>query len=211
MKLEDIRREYVSKGLSREDLSADPIKQFEHWMQQACDASMVDATAMTLATVAEDGQPSQRIVLLKHVDTSGFVFYTNLGSRKAQEIKLNPKVCLSFAWLPMHRQIIIYGEAKQLSIAEVMKYFISRPRDSQIAAWASKQSHPIGSRALLDQAFDKIKRKFSEGEIPLPDFWGGYRVCPSKMEFWQGRESRLHDRFEYSLKENDWEINRLAP
>lgn len=211
MDLEHIRREYISKGLSRDDLDDNPITQFEDWMQLACDAEVVDATAMTLATVDGDGQPSQRVVLLKHLDEQGFVFYTNLESRKAQEIGGNARVSLLFAWLVMHRQVIISGTAIPLSKAEVLKYFITRPRNSQLAAWASRQSHPIGSRALLEQAFGQMKRKFADGEIPLPGFWGGYRVKPEQIEFWQGRENRLHDRFLYSRAEDGWNINRLAP
>ena len=211
MKLEDIRREYVSQGLSRDDLVANPVQQFERWMQQAYEAEVVDATAMTLATVSSDGQPSQRVVLLKYFDEKGFVFYTNLDSHKSHEIKNNPKVCLAFAWLPLHRQVIINGTAEQLSAVDVMKYFITRPRNSQLAAWASNQSHPVSSRGLLEQAFDKMKQKFADGEIPLPPFWGGYRVKPQQIEFWQGRECRLHDRFQYTLTDNDWIITRLAP
>lgn len=212
MKLEDIRREYVSQGLSRKDLLADPIQQFEHWMQQACEAGVIDATAMTLATVAAGGQPSQRVVLLKHIDHDGFVFYTNLDSRKAGEIAANPQVSLLFAWLSINRQVIIQGVAEKLSAAEVLKYFVTRPRESQLAAWASRQSHPIGSRMLLEQAFDQMKRRFSTGKIPLPGFWGGYRVRHRQIEFWQGRENRLHDRFVYAQDTaGHWTIERLAP
>ena len=213
MKLEDIRREYLSNGLSREDLAPDPIVQFERWMQQADDAGVLDITAMTLASVDANGQPSQRVVLLKHVDHQGFVFYTNLESRKAQEITLNNRVSLLFAWLNLNRQIIIQGSAEKLSTTEVMKYFVTRPRNSQLAAWASHQSHPVGSRAMLEQAFDKMKRKFADGKIPLPGFWGGYRVRHQALEFWQGRENRLHDRFQYSRQHDgqNWEIVRLAP
>lgn len=212
MKLEDIRREYISNGLSRSDLAADPIQQFENWMQQACDAELVDATAMTLASVDSNGQPSQRVVLLKHIDDRGLVFYTNLGSRKAREMESNPQVSLLFAWLPLSRQVVFSGSAEKLSNTEVLKYFASRPRSSQLAAWASHQSHPISSRALLEQAFDQMKRRFSEGKVPLPSFWGGYRVKHSTVEFWQGRENRLHDRFQYVQDAHgDWQTERLAP
>lgn len=211
MKLEDIRRDYRSKGLSHADLVPDPIQQFERWMQHACAAEVVDATAMTLATVSNTGQPSQRVVLLKHIDEQGFVFYTNLDSRKAREITSNPQVSLLFAWLPLSRQVIIRGSAEKLSSTEVLKYFLTRPRNSQLAAWASHQSHPVGSRVLLEQAFDKMKRKFSAGEVPLPSFWGGYRVKHTEIEFWQGQENRLHDRFQYTLNAGNWDIARLAP
>ncbi|TCS43905.1 pyridoxamine 5'-phosphate oxidase [Reinekea marinisedimentorum] len=213
MKLEDIRREYTLAGLSREQLVASPIDQFDAWFKQAVDAKLsADPTAMSLATVDSEGQPSQRIVLLKNFDDKGFVFYTNLESHKAKDIAGNNKVSLHFAWTPLERQVIIYGEAEKLSVAEATRYFISRPRESQIAAWTSHQSQKIGSRKLLEQAFDQMKRKFSEGEIPLPSFWGGYRVKPVKIEFWQGRGSRLHDRFIY-IKQADgsWALERLQP
>jgi pyridoxamine 5'-phosphate oxidase len=212
MKLEDIRREYIGRKLSRKDLDSDPIKQFKLWMQQATEAEVFDTTAMTLATVSRDGQPSQRVVLLKGLDEKGFVFYTNLDSRKAHEITDNPQVSLLFCWLALNRQVVIQGTAERLTSAEVLKYFVTRPRDSQLAAWASHQSHPISSRVLLEQAFDKMKRKFSEGKVPLPSFWGGFRVKHTQIEFWQGRENRLHDRFQYNLDANDnWDISRLAP
>ncbi len=212
MKLDDIRREYTLAGLDRDDLHEDPLLQFKLWLQQAVDAEFSgDPTAMTLATVNPDGQPSQRIVLLKQFDEQGFVFYTNLESRKAQDIATNAKVSLHFGWVPLERQIVIYGEAKKLSAAAATKYFLTRPRNSQIAAWTSKQSKTIASRHLLEQAFAQMKRKFSEGEVPLPSFWGGYCVQPSKMEFWQGRGSRLHDRFMYEREKQGWHIHRLQP
>jgi pyridoxamine 5'-phosphate oxidase len=213
MKLEDIRREYTLAGLSREQLTDDPISQFDHWFKQAVDAQLnADPTAMSLATVDKDGQPSQRIVLLKNFDEKGFVFYTNLESHKAKDIAGNSKVSLHFAWTPLERQVIIYGIAEKLSVTEATRYFISRPRESQIAAWTSQQSQKIGSRKLLEQAFDQMKRKFSQGEIPLPSFWGGYRVKPVKVEFWQGRGSRLHDRFMYIRGVDDsWSLERLQP
>ncbi|MDX1473569.1 MAG: pyridoxamine 5'-phosphate oxidase [Reinekea sp.] len=212
MKLEDIRREYTLQGLDREQLNADPIVQFEQWLQPAMDANLnADPTAMSLATVNAEGQPSQRIVLLKQYDPKGFVFYTNLQSQKAQDIAHNPKVSLHFAWTPLERQIIVYGEAEKLSVAEATRYFLSRPRNSQIAAWTSHQSQKIGSRKLLEQAFEQMKSKFKEGDIPLPSFWGGYRVKPTKIEFWQGRGSRLHDRFMYTLTDGAWQLDRLQP
>lgn len=212
MQLEDIRREYTKGGLNREDLHADPIAQFELWLQQAMAANLsADPTAMSLATVDGDGQPSQRIVLLKHLDAQGFVFYTNLESRKAKDIAMNPKVSLHFPWTALERQVIVYGETTKLSIGEATKYFLSRPKESQIAAWASHQSKGIGSRKLLEQAFEQMKHKFQQGDIPLPSFWGGFRVKPHKIEFWQGRTSRLHDRFMYQHQEGEWKIERLQP
>lgn len=212
MKLEDIRREYTQAGLNRDDLLADPVKQFELWLQQAMDAKLsADPTAMSLATVDAEGQPSQRIVLLKHLDDKGFVFYTNLESHKAKDIAGNSKVSLHFPWTALERQVIVYGEASKLSIAEATKYFLSRPKDSQIAAWASQQSQGIGSRKLLEQAYEQMKHKFQQGDIPIPSFWGGFRVKPVKIEFWQGRASRLHDRFMYRHIDGQWQIERLQP
>jgi pyridoxamine 5'-phosphate oxidase len=212
MKLEDIRREYTREGLSREQLDADPIAQFETWLGRALELKLKDdPTAMVLATVDADGNPSQRTVLLKGLDEEGLVFYTNLGSRKSMEIQENPKVCLLFSWLSLERQIIVYGEAEKLSLSEATRYFLTRPRSAQKAAWSSRQSSGIGSRKLLEQAFHEIGHRFREGEIPLPSFWGGYRVKPTAMEFWQGRANRLHDRFMYRRKEDDWDIERLQP
>jgi pyridoxamine 5'-phosphate oxidase len=210
--LEDFRREYTQGGLERDHLADDPLEQFDRWMQQTIESGMPDPNAMTIATVDATGQPSQRIVLLKHLDATGFVFYTNLNSRKAQELKQNPKISLHFPWYLLERQVKVCGVAEQLSATEVMKYFVSRPRDSQLGAWASQQSRPISSRALLMQQFESMKNKFAKGEIPVPDFWGGFRVKPHELEFWQGGTARLHDRFQYSLRENGaWDIQRLEP
>lgn len=212
MDLSAIRRQYALKGLHREDLAASPVQQFETWLNDAiASQAFTDPTAMCLSTVAENGMPSQRMVLLKHADENGFVFFTNLESRKAQQIQQNPHVSLHFPWLALERQVIVSGIAEKLSIAEVTKYFLSRPKDSQIAAWASQQSRPIGGRKLLEQAFEQMKNKFSKGEVPLPGFWGGFRVKPVAVEFWQGRENRLHDRFLYEKDSSSWVINRLQP
>ena len=212
MDLEQVRREYLQGGLRRADLPADPLMLFALWQQQAISCELLDPTAMVLATAAADGQPSQRIVLLKHVDERGFVFFTNYGSRKADEIFANPKVSLLFPWHPMERQVRICGTATRVSSLESARYFATRPRESQLAAWASHQSHAIDSRALLMTQLDNMKQKFAEGEVPLPDFWGGIRVRPEQIEFWQGGANRLHDRFEYErLDGNNWKISRLAP
>jgi pyridoxamine 5'-phosphate oxidase len=212
LELENLRREYTKGGLEREDLHENPNEQFKRWMAQAIAADIPDPTAMTIATVDASGQPSQRIVLLKSVDEKGFVFYTNLRSRKAQELKQNPKVSLHFPWYFLERQVKVCGVAEQLSSVEALKYFVTRPRDSQLGAWASQQSKPISSRALLMQQFEAMKNKFAKGEIPLPDFWGGFRVKPHQIEFWQGGEARLHDRFQYNLQaDNSWVIERLEP
>jgi len=211
MSLEDNRREYDYGKLTRESLLDDPFAQFDLWMEQAIESNIQDPTAMNLATVGAEGRPWQRMVLLKHFDCRGWVFYTNLESRKALEIQGNAQVCLHFPWLQLDRQVIVGGRAERLSTAEVVKYFISRPQGSQLAAWASNQSRPINSRQILEQQFKKIKQKFASGQVPLPDFWGGYRVVPNEIEFWQGGENRLHDRFSYSLSGNSWKISRLSP
>lgn len=212
LKLEDYRREYTQGGLDRADLTDDPLVQFSRWMEQVIKTEIPDPNAMTIATVDATGQPSQRIVLLKNLDKKGFVFFTNLNSRKAQDLKQNPKVSLHFPWHFIERQVKVCGTAEQLSTAEVVNYFVTRPRDSQIGAWASQQSRPISSRALLMQQFESMKNKFAKGEIPVPDFWGGFRVKPHQIEFWQGGSARLHDRFQYNLQaDGTWDIQRLAP
>ncbi len=166
---------------------------------------------MSVATVSAEGKPWQRLVLLTDFDQRGFVFYTNLGSRKAQEIEANAQVSLHFPWLQLDRQVIVGGRAERLSTVDVMKYFLSRPKGSQLAAWASKQSSRINSRQALETQFAQIKEKFAEGEIPLPDFWGGFRVMPEEIEFWQGGENRLHDRFCFRRHNSEWNIARLSP
>ena len=211
MSLEDNRREYDYGKLSRESLADDPFAQFTLWMNQAIEAQIQDPTAMSVATVSPEGKPWQRMVLLKGFDEQGFVFYTNLGSRKAKEIEANAQVSLHFPWLQLDRQVIVGGRAEPLSAVEVMKYFISRPKESQLAAWASKQSSRISTRQVLETQFVQIKEKFAKGDIPLPDFWGGFRVVPEEIEFWQGGESRLHDRFSYNRDGDDWQIDRLSP
>ncbi len=210
--LSKMREEYTSEGLSRKDLHPSPFMQFEKWFRQAESAGLREPNAMTLATVSAEGQPSVRTVLLKYFDERGFVFFTNYHSRKARDIAANPRVALLFPWLDLHRQVRIEGLAEKVSTVESMKYFMSRPRESQLGAWVSNQSSPITSRQLLMMKFEEMKRKFSKGQIPLPDFWGGYRVVPHTFEFWQGRENRLHDRFEYRLQtDGSWLIQRLAP
>lgn len=211
MSLEENRREYKYGRLTFESLLDNPFEQFSAWMELAIELKIQDPTAMSVATVAADGKPWQRIVLLKEVDQNGFVFYTNLGSRKAQEIAVNPQVSLHFPWLQLDRQVIVGGRAEKLSKREVLGYFVRRPKESQLAAWASKQSSRINSRQALETQFAQMKEKFSKGDIPLPDFWGGYRVVPEEFEFWQGGEKRLHDRFQYLRHGDQWRISRLAP
>ncbi|WP_434925936.1 pyridoxamine 5'-phosphate oxidase [Shewanella sp. HL-SH4] len=210
--LSDIRREYTQGGLRRADLPINPMDLFEKWLSQAKDANLTDPTAMCVATVDENGQPFQRIVLLKKFDDNGFIFFTNLASRKAEQLSTNNKISLLFPWHPLERQVAVIGQAEPLSMIEVAKYFMSRPKDSQIAAWVSKQSSKISARQVLEGKFTEMKAKFAQGEVPLPKFWGGYLVRPQSIEFWQGGEHRLHDRFIYSqLPESIWQIDRLAP
>jgi pyridoxamine 5'-phosphate oxidase len=211
MRLEDNRRQYDYGKLTRGSLSASPFEQFSVWMQQAIDANVQDPTAMSVATVSAEGKPWQRMVLLKDFDEGGFVFYTNLGSRKAQDIEGNAQVSLHFPWLLLDRQVIVGGRAERLPAAQVEKYFLSRPKDSQLAAWASKQSSPISSRQTLETQFSEVKAQFAEGDIPLPEFWGGFCVVPEEIEFWQGGENRLHDRFCFKHGKAGWNIARLSP
>jgi len=212
MNLSSIRAEYRSGKLRRGDLLADPIEQFNVWMREACEAGATEPTAMSLATVGADGHPLLRTVLLKGLDARGFAFFTNLESRKARHIAGNPQVSLLFPWLALERQVVVTGRANKLSTTESLRYFLSRPRDSQLSAWASRQSSVISSRKLLEMEWEHLKAKFGAGEIPLPSFWGGYCVQPETIEFWQGRPNRLHDRFEYTRQaEGGWLLNRLAP
>ena len=211
MDIGDYRREYTKGGLSRVNLSDSPFEQFEKWFTQAMDANIPDASAMSLATVSADGKPTQRTVLLKTFDEKGFVFFTNYSSLKSKQIGENANVSLLFPWTELERQIEINGTATKISTAESLKYFLSRPRGSQLGAWASAQSSPINSRKILENQLEKMKDKFTKGEIPLPDFWGGYRVVPETIEFWQGGKNRLHDRFEYLREDQDWLIKRLQP
>ncbi len=212
MNLADLRSEYRRARLRRESLHADPIEQFLLWLGEATSAGVIEPTAMTLATAWGDGRPLVRTVLLKGIDARGFVFFTNLGSRKARQIGENPHVSLLFPWLALERQVIVTGKAEKVSEPEALAYFAGRPRESQIAAWASEQSAPISSRQVLETAWEKMKEKFGDGEVPLPSFWGGYRVKPDTVEFWQGGPSRLHDRFQYTPEaDGAWKIQRLAP
>ncbi len=212
MDIGDLREHYTRAELDEGGLAEDPLVQFERWFKEACDAELPEPNAMCLSTVSPEGQPSSRTVLLKSFDGEGFVFYTNYGSRKAKEMEVNSRVSLLFPWLGLERQVIVSGRAERVSTAESLKYFLSRPRGSQIGAWVSRQSSVVTSRSLIEAKLDEMKRKFAEGEVPLPSFWGGYRVVPATIEFWQGRPSRLHDRFLYSRdEERDWRIERLAP
>jgi len=212
MDLDHLRREYHKDGLPLDKLDEDPFRQFELWMQDAIGFGLSDPTAMTVATVDGDGRPTQRIVLLKQFSEEGFTFYTNYASRKADHIENNPHVSLHFPWHEMDRQVHMRGVASKIPKAESLKYFLSRPFESQLSAWASRQSERINSRQFLLMQYDAMKQKFAHGEVPLPNFWGGIRVIPERFEFWQGSVSRLHDRFEYTQNEaSDWDIARLSP
>lgn len=212
MDLTALRAKYTTRGLDIKDLNPNPFLQFELWFKQAMEADLLEPNAFSLATVGNDMMPSIRTVLLKIFDEKGFVFFTNYKSHKAKQIEENPKAAALFAWLDLERQVKIEGSIEKISKTESLKYFLSRPKGSQIGAWVSHQSKVISSRSLLEQKFDEIRRKFVKGEVPFPDFWGGYIIKPVKIEFWQGGQDRLHDRFVYELQnDNAWTISRLAP
>ena len=212
MDLTSLRAKYTTKGLDIKDLNQDPFMQFETWFNEAINAKLTEPNAFSLATVGLDMMPSIRTVLLKIFDEKGFVFFTNYKSTKAKQVEENPKAAALFAWLDLERQVKIEGSIEKISSTESLKYFLSRPKGSQIGAWVSHQCEVITSRSLLEQKFDEIKKKFLKGEVPFPSFWGGYAIKPIRIEFWQGGQDRLHDRFLYELQEdNTWSISRLAP
>lgn len=212
MSIDRFRQQLMQQGLKHNELESSPLKQFEAWYKQTIKADIYEPGAMSLATVDADGQPWQRIVLLKLFDEKGFVFFTNYESRKAQQIAVNPQVSLLFPWHSLGRQVKITGEAEKVSATESLKYFTTRPRGSQLGAWASQQSKMISSRFILETMVDSMKQKYADKKVPLPPFWGGYRVKPDTFEFWQARESRLHDRFLYRENEaGEWFSKRLAP
>ena len=211
MDLTFMRQGYQNEGLTKEQLSPDPFLQFEAWFSEANNSEPIP-NAMSLATVSRSGAPMLRTVLLKLFDENGFVFFTNYKSRKADQIAENPNVATLFNWVALERQVSIIGVAEKVDASESLKYFLSRPRGSQLGAWVSDQKSVLSSRKILEMKLDEIKRKFAKGKIPLPDFWGGYRIKPDSFEFWQGRPNRLHDRFLYSKSDNEsWCIERLAP
>ena len=206
-----MREEYGSRELRRKDLAENPIAQFDQWFAEAREVELHEPNAMTLSTVGLDSCPASRTVLMKFFNEDGFVFYTNYGSSKAKELEATPKAALLFPWLGLERQVRIEGDVEKVSATESLKYFASRPRDSQIGAWVSDQSSVIDSRSLLLNKMAEFTAKFKGGDVPLPSFWGGYRVIPSKMEFWQGGKGRVHDRFRYAREGEGWKIERLAP
>jgi len=209
--LQEMRTEYIQATLDESTVPTDPFLLFEIWFAQAVETQVKDPNSMILATSSKDNIPNIRTVLLKIFDEKGFVFFTNYNSKKAKEIAQNPHVALEFLWLDLERQVRVIGTCEKISTSESMSYFMKRSRGSQIGAWVSEQSSVISSRKILQMQIEKMKQKFANGAVPLPDFWGGYRVIPSQIEFWQGRANRLHDRILYTRDNGGWSIQRLAP
>ncbi|MBV0932620.1 pyridoxamine 5'-phosphate oxidase [Marinobacterium weihaiense] len=209
--ISDLRREYVAQGLHRDEMQADPLNQFERWMQAALQAHPDDATSMTLATADAEGWPAARIVLLKGYDADGFSWFTDFRSDKGQQLAQNPKAELMFYWRGLERQVRIRGRVEQLPFSEGETYFHRRPRGSQLSAAASTQSHPVDHRATLEQRVIELDEAHAGRDIPCPQTWGGYRLRAQQIEFWQGRENRLHDRFRYTLTDQGWQLERLQP
>jgi pyridoxamine 5'-phosphate oxidase len=207
----DLRQDYRQQALLETEADPDPMVQFQRWFDQALAANLLEPNAMTLATVDSSGQPSARIVLLKGVDAQGFTFFTNYTGRKGQELAANPKAALVFLWGELERQVRIEGTVHQITPAESDEYFHSRPISSQLGAWASEQSQVIANRQVLEDRLAQLKEQFTNEEIPRPPHWGGYRLVPNAIEFWQGRTSRLHDRLLYTREASAWQRVRLAP
>lgn len=211
MKIDEIREEYTRGSLRRRDLPDDPYDFFGQWLQQAVNAGVSEPTAMVVSTIGKEGFPSSRVVLLKSFDREGFLFFTGYRSAKGEAIAAHPQVSLLFFWPELQRQVRVTGWAARIPEEESAAYFLTRPVTSRLGAWASEQSRPIPSREYLEERFHFYSRQFENREIPRPDHWGGFRITPHEMEFWQGRENRLHDRFRYSRNDGHWEISRLAP
>lgn len=211
MTLAELRKEYSLAGLNEKDLARDPFRQFEKWFQEAEAAKLLEPNAMTLCTATPDGKPSARTVLLKAVDGRGFVFFSNYASRKARELDANPNATLVFPWLALERQVIVEGTVIKVPREESEAYFHSRPRASQLGAWVSQQSAVISGRSVLEESMKLLEQKYAGREVPLPPHWGGWRLAPETVEFWQGRRSRLHDRLRYRRAADGWAVERLAP
>lgn len=209
--LADLRKDYSLAGLTEKDLARDPFRQFEKWFQEAEAAKIAEPNAMTLCTTTRDGRPSARTVLLKGLDGRGFVFFSNYESRKGRELHENPLATLVFPWLALERQVIVEGAVTKVPREESEAYFHSRPRASQLGAWVSQQSSIISSRTLLEDSMKALEQKYAGREVPLPPHWGGWRLAPELVEFWQGRRNRLHDRLRYRRDKDTWAIERLAP
>lgn len=209
--LQNLRRHYIMHTLDKTNALPSPFEQFGTWFNEALHAEIPEPNAMTLATATPDARPSARILLLKGFDEQGFVFYTNYGSRKGAELEANPLGCLLFFWVELERQIRIEGTIQKVSREESNEYFQSRPHGSRLGAWSSNQSSVVPNREALEQQYENVVERFGENPVPLPDFWGGYRLTPTYFEFWQGRENRMHDRIAYTLHNNQWNIERLSP
>jgi pyridoxamine 5'-phosphate oxidase len=211
MDLTDVRREYESQGITRKDMDSDPFVQFGHWMQRARDLQLLDATAMTLATADRQGQPSARIVLLKHFDSDGFTWYTDSRSQKGCELETNPQAALLFHWRDLSRQVRVHGTVTRLPAAEADQYFYMRPEGSRFSAAASHQSAVIEGRSSLENQVLRLRAAYPDGDVPRPPEWLGYRLTPSYFEFWQGQDNRLHDRIVYQPDGSGWVMQRLSP
>lgn len=209
--LSHLRVDYTSGTLTESDMDSDPFLQFTQWLQAAIAAGMHEPNAMAVGTVSPDGSPSVRILLLREVDGRGFVFYTNFESRKGFDLKQRPRAAATFWWGPMHRQVRVEGTVEVVESETADAYFATRPRGSQLGAWASPQSRVIGSRSVLDERLQDATDRFADSSVPRPPFWGGYRIVPHSIEFWQGRTSRLHDRLRYRLVDGGWILERMAP
>jgi pyridoxamine 5'-phosphate oxidase len=209
--LADLRKEYSLAGLTEADLARDPLRQFEKWFQEAEAAKITEPNAMTLCTATKDGRPSARTVLLKGFDGRGFVFFSNYESRKGRELHDNPHASLVFPWVALERQVLVEGKVTRVAREESAAYFHSRPRASQLAAWISQQSSIISGRSVLEEGMKALDQKYAGADVPLPPHWGGWRLHPETVEFWQGRRSRLHDRLRYRRERDGWAIERLAP
>lgn len=211
MDLSDVRRDYEAHGISRKDMDPDPFLQFGQWLQRARDLELLDATAMTLATVDAAGQPSARIVLLKHFDAEGFCWYTDSRSLKGRDLEINPNAALLFHWRDLSRQVRVHGQARAMPGEDAEKYFLMRPEGSRFSAAASNQSSAIESRRLLEDEVLRLRAAYPDGDVPRPEAWIGYRLVPEYFEFWQGQDDRLHDRIIYQAVESGWAMSRIAP